>query len=134
MRPHSARFLAALKPDSATLPVLALWVGSSQKLAASSPRRQDGVQISLTKNEYRVLALQAECIQHGTRQEPSFLRLPHPNLCPTDVQVVSELLKPFSAEHMRCYPVNARVNHVANGSEECSRPVDIAEDQNRLFV
>src|ERR1700756_5147603 len=48
----------------------------------------------------------------------------------TDVQVVSEILKPFGAEHMRCYPVNARVNHVANDDEECSRPVDIAEDQN----
>jgi len=54
MRPHSARFLAALKPDSATLPVLALWVGSSQKLAASNSRRQDGVQISLTINPDRI--------------------------------------------------------------------------------
>lgn len=52
----------------------------------------------------------------------------------TNVQVVSELLKPFDARLMRCYPVSGRVNHVANDDEECSRRVEIAEPQNRLFV
>ncbi len=46
-----------------------------------------------------------------------------------DVQVVSEMLKPYDAQSMRCYPVSSRVNHVANDGEECSRPVEIAEDQ-----
>jgi putative SOS response-associated peptidase YedK len=52
----------------------------------------------------------------------------------TDVQVVSELLKPYDAGLMRCYPVSNRVNHVGNDDEECSRHVDVAETQNRLFA
>jgi putative SOS response-associated peptidase YedK len=52
----------------------------------------------------------------------------------TDAQVISELLKPYDARLMRCFPVGSRVNHVGNDDEECSRPVQIAEDQNRLFV
>ena len=52
----------------------------------------------------------------------------------TNVQVVSELLKPYGARMMRCYPVGTRINHVANDDEECSRPVEITERQNRLFV
>ena len=52
----------------------------------------------------------------------------------TNVQVVSELLKPSDASQMRCYPVRARINHVANDDEECSRPVDFTEAQNRLFA
>ena len=31
-----------------------------------------------------------------------------------NVAQVSELLKPFDARQMRCYPVSNRVNHVAN--------------------
>jgi len=52
----------------------------------------------------------------------------------TNVQVVSELLKPFDPESMRCYPVSTRINHVANDDEDCSRPMDISEAQNRLFA
>ena len=52
----------------------------------------------------------------------------------TNVAVVSELLKPYDARLMRCYPVSSRVNHVANDDEDCSRPVDIADPQNRLFA
>jgi putative SOS response-associated peptidase YedK len=51
----------------------------------------------------------------------------------TSVQVVSQLLKPFDAQLMRCYPVSTRVNRVENDDEECSRPVVIAEVQNALF-
>ncbi|HZP62539.1 MAG TPA: SOS response-associated peptidase [Terriglobales bacterium] len=51
----------------------------------------------------------------------------------TNVQVVSELLKPYDARLMRCYPVSSRVNHVANDDAECSRPVEFAHTQNRLF-
>jgi putative SOS response-associated peptidase YedK len=45
----------------------------------------------------------------------------------------SELLKPYDARLMRCYPVSSRLNHVGNDDEECSAPVELAEIQNRLF-
>jgi hypothetical protein len=34
---------------------------------------------------------------------------------------------------MRCYPVSTRINHVANDDAECSRPMEIAEAQDRQF-
>jgi SOS response associated peptidase (SRAP) len=34
---------------------------------------------------------------------------------------VSELLKPFDARLLRCYPVSTRINQVANDDEDCSR-------------
>jgi putative SOS response-associated peptidase YedK len=51
----------------------------------------------------------------------------------TDAQIVSELLKPYDAKSMRCYPVSTRINHVANDDEECSAQVELAQIQNRLF-
>ncbi len=39
----------------------------------------------------------------------------------TNVAAASELLKPFDARLMRCYPVSTRINHVANDDEECSK-------------
>jgi putative SOS response-associated peptidase YedK len=51
-----------------------------------------------------------------------------------NLSAISELLKPYDARLMRCYPVSTRINHVANDDEECSRPVEITEAQNRLFV
>jgi len=50
-----------------------------------------------------------------------------------DVAAVSELLKPYDARLMRCYPVSTRINHVANDDEECSRPIQVAEIQDQLF-
>jgi putative SOS response-associated peptidase YedK len=50
-----------------------------------------------------------------------------------NVAAVSELLKPYDARLMRCYPVSNRINHVANDDEACSRPVEISEIQDRLF-
>jgi putative SOS response-associated peptidase YedK len=50
------------------------------------------------------------------------------------VATVSELLKPYDARLMRCYPVSTRINHVANDDEECARPVEIAEAQNQFFT
>jgi len=47
--------------------------------------------------------------------------------------VACELLKPCDARLMRCYPVSTRINYVANDDEECSKPVQVAEVQNRLF-
>jgi putative SOS response-associated peptidase YedK len=51
----------------------------------------------------------------------------------TDVQVVSQLLKPCDARLMRCYPVSTRINRVANDDEECPKPVEPVEVQDRLF-
>jgi putative SOS response-associated peptidase YedK len=51
-----------------------------------------------------------------------------------DTAAASELLKPFDARLMRCYPVSSRINHVANDDEDCSRPVVLSEKQNRLFA
>jgi putative SOS response-associated peptidase YedK len=52
----------------------------------------------------------------------------------TDVKIVLELLKPYDARLMQCYPVSTRINHVANDGEECSRPVEVVETQDRLFL
>jgi putative SOS response-associated peptidase YedK len=51
----------------------------------------------------------------------------------TNVDAASDLLKPFDARLMRCYPVSSRINSVANDDEECSAPVELAQTQNRLF-
>jgi putative SOS response-associated peptidase YedK len=50
-----------------------------------------------------------------------------------NVGAISELLKPFDARLMRCYPVSTRINQVANDDEECSQPAEIATVQNQLF-
>ena len=50
-----------------------------------------------------------------------------------DVRVVSEMLKPYDAQVMRCYPVSSRVNRVANDDEGCSTPVEPTETQAGLF-
>jgi putative SOS response-associated peptidase YedK len=52
----------------------------------------------------------------------------------TNVQVVSELLKPYDAKSMRSYPVSTRINHVANDDEECTCRVVLTESQNWLFA
>ena len=51
-----------------------------------------------------------------------------------NVAAMAELLKPYYGRQMRCYPVSSRVNDVGNDGEECSRPLDITEAQNRLFA
>jgi putative SOS response-associated peptidase YedK len=50
-----------------------------------------------------------------------------------NVAAISELLKPYEARLMRCYPVSSRVNHVGNDDEACSRPVEPAQNQQTLF-
>jgi hypothetical protein len=52
----------------------------------------------------------------------------------TDTRVVSDLLKPYDDRLMHCYPVSTRLNHVANDDEECSRRIELADSQNRLFT
>jgi putative SOS response-associated peptidase YedK len=51
----------------------------------------------------------------------------------TNVEASGDLLKPYDARLMRCYPVRARVNHVANDDAECSVPVEIVQAQSKLF-
>jgi len=51
-----------------------------------------------------------------------------------NVAAASELLKPYDARIMRCYPVSTRINSVANDDEACSAPVEPAQIQNRLFT
>ena len=51
----------------------------------------------------------------------------------TNVEALSDLLRPFGARVMRSYPVSSRVNQVQNDDMECSTPVEIVEAQNRLF-
>jgi len=50
-----------------------------------------------------------------------------------NVAAISELLKPFDARLMRCYPVSTRLNHVANDDPECSRRVEPVQAHNSLF-
>jgi putative SOS response-associated peptidase YedK len=51
----------------------------------------------------------------------------------TNVEAVSEMLKPFDARFMRCYPVSSPINHVANDDAECSKPVELPEVQAGRF-
>lgn len=51
-----------------------------------------------------------------------------------NVDEVSSLLNPYDARQMHSYRVSSRLNHVANDDEECSRPVDLTDEQPGLFV
>jgi putative SOS response-associated peptidase YedK len=51
----------------------------------------------------------------------------------TNVGSASELLKPYDARLMRCFPVSSRLNSVVNDDKECSTPIELAEVQSRLF-
>jgi putative SOS response-associated peptidase YedK len=51
----------------------------------------------------------------------------------SDVAAVSELLKPYDGQAMRCFPVSARVNHVGNDDDGCCEPAEPAVEQARLF-
>ena len=50
-----------------------------------------------------------------------------------DANAASDVLKPYYARLMRCYPVSTRINHVANDDADCSAPVELAQIQDRLF-
>ena len=50
-----------------------------------------------------------------------------------NVEVLSELLKPYDANRMRAYPVSTRINHVANDDSECSAPQP-TQTQSQLFL
>jgi putative SOS response-associated peptidase YedK len=50
-----------------------------------------------------------------------------------NVNALSEMLKPYDARTMRCYPVSSRINRVANDDAECCLPVELVRAQARLF-
>jgi putative SOS response-associated peptidase YedK len=52
----------------------------------------------------------------------------------TDSATAFDLLKPFDARSMRRYPVNTRLNNVANDDEEFSQPVKLPAPQTSLFA
>jgi putative SOS response-associated peptidase YedK len=51
----------------------------------------------------------------------------------TNVEVVSEMLKPCDARLMRSFPVSTRINSVVNDDEKCSGPVELVQNQSSLF-
>jgi len=52
----------------------------------------------------------------------------------TDVTAASELLKPYGAHLMRCYPVSTRINHAVNDDAECAAPITLeSSPQGQLF-
>jgi len=51
----------------------------------------------------------------------------------TNVDALSDLLKPFDARLMRSFAVSSRLNQVANDDEACSLPVEGVEAKNLLF-
>ena len=51
----------------------------------------------------------------------------------TNVEAVSDLLKPFDAKQMRTYPTSVRVNNVVNNDAECSIPAEPVQGQHSLF-
>jgi putative SOS response-associated peptidase YedK len=42
-----------------------------------------------------------------------------------NVAAISEMLKPYDASQIRCYPVSTRVNSVVNDDEKCSTRVEL---------
>jgi putative SOS response-associated peptidase YedK len=50
-----------------------------------------------------------------------------------NLRVASELLKPYDARVMRCYPISTRINQVANDDAECSARVEPSQIQAGLF-
>jgi putative SOS response-associated peptidase YedK len=51
-----------------------------------------------------------------------------------NLEAASEMLKPYDARLMRCYPVSARINHAANDDAECAAPITLeSAPQGQLF-
>ncbi len=52
----------------------------------------------------------------------------------TNVEAIAEMLKPYDARQMRCYPVSTRINQVQNDDPECSEPIELeSPPQGQLF-
>jgi hypothetical protein len=52
----------------------------------------------------------------------------------TNVEAVSEMLKPFDAQQMRCHAISSHINYVVNDDEACSVPIELTETQAGLFA
>ncbi|HKT87764.1 MAG TPA: SOS response-associated peptidase [Candidatus Sulfotelmatobacter sp.] len=53
----------------------------------------------------------------------------------TKVEALTEMLKPYDARLMRCFPVSTRINQVKNDDAECARPVEAETPrQSELFA
>jgi putative SOS response-associated peptidase YedK len=53
----------------------------------------------------------------------------------TNVEAVSDLLKPLDGRLMRMFPVSSRVNQVGNDDADCSKPVAVGDPpQAHLFA
>lgn len=50
-----------------------------------------------------------------------------------ETALVLEMLKPFNAHAMRCYPVSRRVNSVENDDADCAKPLELPESESKLF-
>jgi putative SOS response-associated peptidase YedK len=50
-----------------------------------------------------------------------------------DMPAISDMLKAYDDQMMRCYPISKRINHVANDDEACSAPVELIQPQAGLF-
>jgi putative SOS response-associated peptidase YedK len=50
----------------------------------------------------------------------------------TNIKTVSDMLKPYDARLMRCYPVSTRINHAGNDDPECAAPVELVKVQTGL--
>jgi putative SOS response-associated peptidase YedK len=48
-------------------------------------------------------------------------------------ETAAEMLRPYDANAMNCYPISIRINHVANDDEECAARVELAPAQPQLF-
>jgi putative SOS response-associated peptidase YedK len=98
---------------------------------ARPERTKDQVVFDLNDNAERVTALVHDRMPVILKRDDHDLWL-DPGM--TDVEVLSDLLKPFDAHAMRSYPANSRVNQVQNDDPECSAPVVMeSAPQGRLF-
>jgi len=50
-----------------------------------------------------------------------------------DARVVSDMLRPYDARQMRCYPVSTQINRAANDDAGCSERVELLESQTLPF-
>jgi len=52
-----------------------------------------------------------------------------------NVEGLADLLKPYDARLMRCYPVSHRVNQVQNDDSDCAAPINLeSPPQRQLFA
>jgi putative SOS response-associated peptidase YedK len=70
---------------------------------------------------------------HACHSRPEQLRSVAGPWGMTHVDAACDLLRPYDAPLMCCYPVSARVNGVVNDDEECSVLAEVIQAQSSLF-